>query len=250
MWRLNFFCIFDQIQFIPTPDSLMRIFVNDKPLDLISYEELDPTKTYESIFQPEDELQAHFPWQDDVLFHEPSHDLIIRLLYLLRTRKLKDLDSVTLVTKDKPALKQFVKSRFLIIKAAGGVIAKKDKILLIYRLGKWDFPKGKFDKGETPEQCALREVEEECAIKVKMNTHVCNTWHTYTQNRKSILKKTFWYAMDCVNDSTMKPQEEEGIDDIRWFYENEAKTALINSYPSMRFLFKQYLKNHSKPQIL
>ncbi len=117
-------------------------------------------------------------------------------------------------------------------------------------MGKWDFPKGKFDKGETPERCAIREVEEECAIKVKMINPVCNTWHTYTQNRKSILKKTFWYAMECVNDSTMKPQAEEGIEDIRWFYEAEAKTALINSYPSMRFLFKQYLKHPIKPQIL
>ncbi len=227
----------------------MRIFVNDKPLDLISYEELELSKSYEKIFQPEDELPAHFKWQDDVLFHEPSQDRVIQLLYLMRTRKLKDLDSVTLVTKDKAALKQFVKSRFMIIKAAGGIVSKKDQILLIYRLGKWDFPKGKFDKGETPQECALREVEEECAIQVELNTHICNTWHTYTQNRKSILKKTFWYAMDCIDDRGMQPQSEEGIEDIRWFYEAEAKTALINSYPSMRFLFKQYLKNQSKAQI-
>jgi 8-oxo-dGTP pyrophosphatase MutT (NUDIX family) len=228
----------------------MRIFVNDKPLDLISYEELESNKTYESIFQSEEELPSHFKWQDDVLFHEPSQDRIIQLLYLMRTRKLKDLDSVTLVTKDKSALKQFVKSRFLIIKAAGGIVSKKEQILLIYRLSKWDFPKGKFDKGETPEQCALREVEEECAIQVKLDKHICNTWHTYTQNRKSILKKTYWYAMECIEDRAMKPQLEEGIEDIRWFYEAEAKTALINSYPSMRFLFKQYLKNHSNAQIL
>jgi 8-oxo-dGTP pyrophosphatase MutT (NUDIX family) len=228
----------------------MRIFVNDKPLDLISYEELELSKSYETIFQPEDELPAHFKWQDDVLFHEPSQDRVIQLLYLMRTRKLKDLDSVTLVTKDKFALKQFVKSRFMIIKAAGGIVSKKDQILLIYRLGKWDFPKGKFDKGETSQQCALREVEEECAIQVELNTHICNTWHTYTQNRKSILKKTFWYAMDCIDDRGMQPQSEEGIDDIRWFYEAESKTALINSYPSMRFLFKQYLKSQSRAQIM
>lgn len=228
----------------------MRIFVNDKPLDLISYDELEMNKNFEAVFQPMDELLSDFKWQDDVLFHEPTPDRVIELLYLMRTRKLKNLDSVTLVTRDKPALKQFVKSRFLIIKAAGGVVSKKDQILLIDRLGKWDFPKGKFDKGETPEQCALREVEEECAIQVKLGTHICNTWHTYTQNRKSILKKTFWYAMDCVNDREMKPQSEEGIEDIRWFYEGDAKIALINSYPSMRFLFKQYLKNHSKVQIL
>lgn len=223
-------------------DSFMRIFVNDKPLDLLSYEDLNPDKKYDATFHSPDELPALVKLKDDIIFHEPSHDLIIRILYQLRTRKLRDLDSITLVSADKSALKQFVKSRFSIIKAAGGIVTKKKQILLIYRLGKWDFPKGKFDKGETPPQCAVREVEEECAIKVKLGNHLCNTWHTYTQNRKSILKKTYWYAMDCVFDEGMKPQREEGIDDIRWFREAEAKIALINSYPSMRWLFKQFLK--------
>lgn len=228
----------------------MRIFVNDKPFDLISYEELNPNKTYESVYHQQEDLPSHLPWKDDILFHEPSHDLIIRLLYTLRTRKLKDLDSITLVSKDKDALKKFVKSRFSIIKAAGGIVSKKDKILLIFRLGKWDFPKGKFEKGETPKQCAVREVEEECSVKVKEGKRICNTWHTYTQDRKSILKKTYWFEMDCVSDAQMAPQKEEGIDDIRWFYEGDAKIALINSYPSMRYLFKHYIKNHLKPQTL
>ncbi|MFN4000367.1 MAG: NUDIX hydrolase, partial [Algoriphagus sp.] len=66
------------------------------------------------------------------------------------------------------------------------------------------------------------------------------------QNRKSILKKTYWYAMDSISDVGMKPQVEEGIDEILWLSEADSKTALINSYPSMRYLFKQYLKNHIK----
>lgn len=228
----------------------MKIFVNDKPLELISYDELDPAKTYEHVYAQSDDLPSEVEWEEDVIFHEPSHDLVIRLLYLLRTRKMKKLDSVTLVTKDKKALKEFVKSRFLIVKAAGGIVSKKGKVLMIYRLGKWDFPKGKFDKGETPEACAKREVEEECNIKVKLGPHVVNTWHTYTQNRKSILKKTYWFAMDSFNDNTMKPQQEEGIEDIRWMSEADAKTALINSYPSMRHLFKQYLKHYMNSQIV
>jgi 8-oxo-(d)GTP phosphatase len=228
----------------------MKIFVNDKPLELISYEELESSKTYEHIYTQSDELPVEVEWEEDVIFHEPSHDLVIRLLYLLRTRKMKKLDSVTLVTKDKKALKAFVKSRFLIVKAAGGIVTKKDKVLMIYRLGKWDFPKGKFDKGETPEACAKREVEEECNIKVKLSSPIVNTWHTYTQNRKSILKKTYWFAMESSNDSAMKPQTEEGIEEILWMSEADAKTALINSYPSMRHLFKHFLKKHMKTQIL
>jgi 8-oxo-dGTP pyrophosphatase MutT (NUDIX family) len=224
------------------PHIPMKIFVNDKPLELLSLAELDSSKSFEHSYQNVDEIPEDVEWEGDVIFYEPSQDLVIRLLYLMRTRKMKRLDSVTLVTAAKKELKTFVKSRFLIVKAAGGVVTKKQKVLLIHRLGKWDFPKGKFDKGETPEQCAKREVEEECNVKVRLGAHVCTTWHTYTQNRRSILKKTYWYQMDCTNDAGMKPQQEEGIDDIKWFSEIEAKTALIDSYPSMRYLFKKYLK--------
>jgi 8-oxo-dGTP pyrophosphatase MutT (NUDIX family) len=231
-------------------DSKMRIFVNDKPLDLISYEGLDSSKSFESEYFPADSLPSQIFWEDDLLIHEPSQDLIIELLYALRTRKLKKLDSITLVTKDKAGLKKFVKSRFLTIRAAGGIVTKKDKILLIFRLGKWDFPKGKFEKGETPIQCALREVEEECAIKVKAGKPIITTWHTYTQNRKSILKKTYWFQMESVHDEKMTPQKEEGIEDVRWFYEGDAKVALVNSYPSMRYLFKNFIKSHHKTQSL
>lgn len=224
----------------------MRIFINDKPLDIISYKQLVNPEKFEGVFSDSQELPPIKLWQDDILFKDPSVDLVIRILYQLRTRKLRELDSITLVSQTKGDLKSFIKSRFYTIRAAGGIVLKDKKVLLIHRLGKWDFPKGKFDKGETPEQCALREVEEECGIKVKMGSPICNTWHTYTQNRKSILKKTYWYTMSCTDDSQMTPQLEEGIDDIRWLGIEEAKVALINSYPSMRWLFKQMLKGNFK----
>lgn len=224
------------------PQLPMKIFVNDKPLEILSFKQLDSSKSFEHSYQQADEIPEDVEWEGDVVFFEPGQDLVIRILYLMRTRKMKKLDSVTLVTAAKKELKTFVKSRFLIVKAAGGVVTKKQKVLLIHRLGKWDFPKGKFDKGETPEQCAKREVEEECNVKVRLGAHICTTWHTYTQNRRSILKKTYWYQMSCTNDTGMKPQQEEGIDDIKWLSEIEAKAALIDSYPSMRYLFKKYLK--------
>lgn len=225
----------------------MKIFVNDKPLDLVATKDFLPKKSFECVYDNPVELPASADFHDDVLIKNPSKDIIVQLLYLLRTRKLKNLDSVTLVTDEKSILKKFIKSRFVIIKAAGGVVTKEDKVLFIFRLGKWDLPKGKFEKKETPEGCAVREVEEECNVKVKLNKPICITWHTYTQNRKSILKKTYWYNMKCTNDSKMKPQVEEGIMDIKWLKHQEAKTALINSYPSMRYLYKQFLK--SNPEI-
>jgi hypothetical protein len=48
---------------------------------------------------------------------------------------MKRLDSVTLVSERKDELKNFVKSRFLIVKAAGGVVTKKQKVLSVGNLG-------------------------------------------------------------------------------------------------------------------
>ncbi|MCH7400887.1 NUDIX hydrolase [Belliella kenyensis] len=226
----------------------MKIFINDKPVDLLTPQELPKDRTFECIYENPKDLPTSANFHDDVLITNPSKDIIIKLLYLLRTRKLKNLDSVVLVSTDVEELKRFVKSRFTIIKAAGGVVKKGENVLFIHRLGKWDLPKGKFEKGETPAECAVREVEEECAITVKLGEEICKTWHTYTHNRKSILKKTYWYAMDSLNDSKMKPQKEEGIEDIKWLTHQEAKVALVNSYPSMRYLYKRFLKMEPKVQ--
>src|SRR5690554_3393136 len=225
----------------------MKIFINDKPLDLLSPKEVGKGKTFECVYENPDDLPGYSELHDDVLIIDPSKNIIIKLLYLLRTRKLKNLDSITIVSNRKEALKKFIKSRFSIIKAAGGVVYKGDKVLFIHRLGKWDLPKGKFEKGESPAQCAIREVEEECGIKVKLGPEIGKTWHTYTAKRKSILKKTYWFAMENLDDNNMKPQQEEGIDDIQWLSHQEAKSALVNSYPSMRYLYKKFLK--MMPQI-
>lgn len=228
----------------------MKIFINDKPVDLLNPSDLSPSKSFECVYENPKDLPHYSGLHDDVLIMEPSMDIIIKLLFVLRTRKLKHLDSVTLVSSNKKELQAFIKSRFVIIKAAGGIVTKDEKVLFIYRLGKWDFPKGKFEKKESPSECAIREVEEECGIEAKLDAPICKTWHTYTQDRKSILKKTYWYTMDCVQDIGMKPQIEEGIADIRWMSHQEAKMALVNSYPSMRYLYKCFLKMKPKiPQI-
>ena len=73
---------------------------------------------------------------------------------------------------------------FKIIKAGGGVVKNNnDQILFIYRLKKWDLPKGKLDKGETIRDCAKREVEEETKVKVNLKQKIISTWHTYTRNK-------------------------------------------------------------------
>ena len=54
------------------------------------------------------------------------------------------------------------------IEAAGGlVVDDAAKVLMIFRNGRWDLPKGKLEPGERIEDCAVREVSEECGLRIE-----------------------------------------------------------------------------------
>jgi 8-oxo-dGTP pyrophosphatase MutT (NUDIX family) len=107
---------------------------------------------------------------------------------------------------------------------------------------KWDLPKGKKESGERSKNTAVREVEEECNVEVKIGKKICTTWHTYTMNKNSMIKKTRWYLMDLVDDSRSRPAVEEDIEELRWMTQKEVYHALENSYRSIRFVFEEYYK--------
>jgi ADP-ribose pyrophosphatase YjhB (NUDIX family) len=138
------------------------------------------------------------------------------------------------------------KSHFKVIKAAGGIVSKKDKILFIKRLGKWDFPKGKIDKGEEEETAAVREVAEECGVSTVIKNKIGTTWHTYLQGGQDILKKTVWFAMECVDDTNLKPQIEEDISAIEWVKLYKTERQLANTYQSIRAIYQKFLMKKIK----
>src|SRR5690606_26940289 len=124
----------------------------------------------------------HFTSKDlvgDVMIKRVNTQLIDRIVRLMEVKKLKKLNSLTLVTGKKKQLIEHLKDQFKIVKAAGGLVLKDGKILMIYRLGVWDLPKGKLDKGEKVKEGALREVEEECNISVELVEKLPKTWHSY-----------------------------------------------------------------------
>ena len=84
------------------------------------------------------------------------------------------------------------------IDAGGGVVLNEaGAVLMIYRRGKWDLPKGKRDEGEDIADCALREVSEETGLKkLKLAEKICDTYHIYSQNKQNLLKRTTWYKME------------------------------------------------------
>lgn len=135
---------------------------------------------------------------------------------------------------------------FVELPAAGGLVQNGEgSLLFIKRLGVWDLPKGKIEKGETPESAAIREVEEECGLSgLKIISQLDSTYHIYRSPylkfpNNLILKETKWLLMSCSEGQTLVPQLEENIEEVRWFTSNEINEVMGNTYSSLReFLAK------------
>jgi ADP-ribose pyrophosphatase YjhB (NUDIX family) len=220
----------------------MKIFINDIPFRIIPATKKVVLKNYDVILVEATDKIDFNTFHGDVLIQHASTEMIHLYLQLLKSKTNKKVDSITFqVVNFKEAI-GFIKAEYTFIKAAGGLVEHDGHLLLIYRLKKWDLPKGKIDNGEDPEKTAIREVEEECNIRVLLKDKICNTYHTYKRNGKNILKKTYWFEMESLDDSNLKPQVEEDIEEVRWMTHGEVHAALYNSYPSIRQVFRKYYK--------
>ncbi|WP_158795899.1 NUDIX hydrolase [Pedobacter sp. L105] len=134
----------------------------------------------------------------------------------------------------KAAFKQ-LKKNFTLIKASGGLVQNaKGEYLFIFRNKKWDLPKGKVEKGEGVKEAGLREVEEECGVKINTNDkRLCKTYHVYDLSGKLVLKRTNWYSMTVKGSPKLIPQKEEGITKAEWLTAADLKPVLKNTYPSI-----------------
>jgi 8-oxo-dGTP pyrophosphatase MutT (NUDIX family) len=110
------------------------------------------------------------------------------------------------------------KSHFIYLEAAGGIVKNSEnQLLVIHKFGKPDLPKGKIETGETPEEAAVREVEEETGIKKpEIIASVEPTYHIYLIKGKKFLKKTHWYQMRYSGNEVLKPERNEGISTVEW----------------------------------
>lgn len=143
-----------------------------------------------------------------------------------------------LLHEDVDELFSIFKSCFLYVKAAGGIVCNHSDVLIIKRLGVYDLPKGHLESGETIEECAIREVEEECGVEdVKIVNSLTQTLHIYNRNGSWYLKKTYWYRMSCAPDQQLVPQTEEDIEDVFWLPVSDIDSILNGTYPSLRSVF-------------
>lgn len=121
-----------------------------------------------------------------------------------------------------------------IIKAGGGLVRNGEgELLLIFRRGKWDLPKGKLDEGEAIEACALREVEEETGVKhLALGELISVTWHEYFDKwlGEEVIKETHWFKMDVAGVPDLVPQTEEDITAIEWTKKTDLPKRMEQSY--------------------
>ena len=217
----------------------MKVFINDKPVEFIQYNGKSDVVSFDTVLWSDEVLIAK-KLVGHVLIQNMTTQQIDKLIELMELKKLKKLLSLTISLKDYDLMTEYFKDHFKIIKAAGGLVKKAEKVLLIYRLKRWDLPKGKLKKGEDSAEGAKREVEEECNVRVILKELLCTTWHTYVRKNKRILKRTDWYTMNCLDDSNMQPQLEEFIEEVKWMGEKEVLKALTNTYHSIEEVFKQH----------
>ena len=154
--------------------------------------------------------------------------------------RLKKIDNLFLFHHDIEELRTVFRSCFKNINASGGLVRnKKNEILVIFRRGVWDLPKGKLGDNEDFQTAAIREVEEECGLQqLEVVRPLLSTYHTYPLNNKLALKKTLWFEMLYKGDSPPKPQTEEDISEVRWMSEDEIPFILENSFQSVIDVFK------------
>ncbi len=163
--------------------------------------------------------------------------LIKNLLDLLD--KNRQMKAVVLYHPDVEMLWQEFQSCFKVLEAAGGyVLNEQEELLVFYRRGSWDLPKGKIDPGETPEQAAVREVQEETGLQnIHLEDFIAHTYHTYELKDQRILKITWWYRMHTT-DTRVVPQTEEDIEEIIWVKPSAWLESGVVVYPNIREIIR------------
>lgn len=102
---------------------------------------------------------------------------------------------------------------------------KQVEILMIQDAkNRWTIPKGHVEKGERPEQAALREVREETNLKdIKILEHLGKNDFRYRREDNLILMTMHVFLIEAyANTESHRPENNEGIKAVAWFSVKEA----------------------------
>ena len=212
---------------------MIKIYIQQSILILANQSELD------TIGQHFDAYEV-LPFQDK--------EMLTRIINKCEHKK----SIVCILNDDLEKLKKVAFSCFNIHIAGGGLVLQPSKeILMIFRRGFWDLPKGHQEKGESIEETSLREVMEETGLKrVKLGSPIFInedqqniTYHTYRDKKdKHILKVSHWFEMFTDANAVLIPQTEEDIEKIEWVKLSDSYKYLNQAYASIKDVVNAYAK--------
>lgn len=204
----------------------LKIYIHNKPLYLC--DSLD------------DQLNSLIHLPDNVFIDELNAHTVKSML---KEMSLPEVRTGIFWHGDFQKLKNAFFKKFEIIVAGGGVVQNElQELLLIFRRGYWDLPKGKMDKGETLEECAIREVQEETGLKkVKLKKPITVTYHSYELGTHHIIKESHWYYMKAKSSEQLIAQTEEDITEIKWVNPSEIQKFINGAYPSIADVLSGFL---------
>ena len=120
--------------------------------------------------------------------------------------------------------------KILRVRAGSVILNHKNEILLIFRKGKWDLPKGKVSKKGKLLSVAINESIEETGLK-KKNLKLIKPLSKSSSVKKDGIILDYWFLLEYEGKKLeLKPQTEEGITDHRWV----SKKDIIKYYPYFR----------------
>ena len=112
------------------------------------------------------------------------------------------------------------------VEAAGGVVVRRGgsglEVLIVHRprYDDWTLPKGKLDPGETFEDAAVREVEEETGIRCTLGRELPSSRYRDNKDRPKVVR---YWLMEPVA-GAFEPNDE--VDQVRWLAPGAAAEAL------------------------
>jgi 8-oxo-dGTP pyrophosphatase MutT (NUDIX family) len=147
----------------------------------------------------------------------------------------KSVSSINIYGTNIKHLWKIFRIYFTEVGAAGGLVRHTSgRYLFIEKKGRLDLPKGHMEEGEEPETCALREVGEECGIKGhEIVKTISPSYHTYSWEGISYLKRTNWFLMRYDGEMVTEPQVEEGITKVEWLFPDEINLIKSNAWLSL-----------------
>ena len=99
------------------------------------------------------------------------------------------------------------------VEAAGGVVLRDGCVAVVHRprYDDWSLPKGKLDPGESFQDAALREVQEETGLLCTLAAELAPIEYRDRKDRPKIVR---YWRMRVLEDPGFEPNDE--VDELRW----------------------------------